>query len=393
MESKLDKRGVGALSAPSGRRLRVLRGTRAVRLLLALSAVSVVVAAPAVAQAKTVTVYTGPPAHFQKLVPASARLSASFQAKYNPDVNAFFPQNVTIHVGDTVSFIRGTMPHTIDIPPVGGQDLPFLQPGATVAGVNDAAGKPFWFNGKVPSLGLNPSLVLAKAPTSVSYNGTKRVDSGFFLGSGSAPAFNVKFTKAGVYKISCDVHYRMTGTVVVLPKSKPLPSAARAKAALTAQVLADLKALKAAAKIKPAANTVSVGSAGPGGSELFAMFPATLKVKVGTVVTFSVSPDTREVHTVTFGPTTAYLTTLVNGLLSNPLLTQQDLYPSDNPALGPIKLSPASHGNGFANIGGLDRDPTSPLPASGKIMFTTPGTYHYICVIHPFMSGTIIVSS
>ena len=359
-------------------------------LLLALSAAGVVVAAPAVAQSRTVTVYTGPPPNAGKLVPASAGLSKSFKAKYNPDVNAFFPQKVTIHVGDTVSFIRGMMPHTIDIPPLGGKDVPFLQPGAVVTGVKDATGNPFWFNGKVPSLGLNP-LLLAKGPTSMSYNGTKRVESGFFLGRGSAPPFNVTFTKAGVYKIFCDVHYGMTGTVVVLPKSKPVPSAAQAKAALRAQVLADLKALKAAAKIKPAANTISVGSAGAGGSELFAMFPATLHVKVGTVVTFSVSPGTREIHTVTFG-STAYLAKLAHGLLSDPLLTQQDLYPSGIPAVGPIMLSPTSHGNGFANTGGLDRDPTTPLPASGKIIFTTPGTYHYICVIHPFMRGTIIVS-
>jgi plastocyanin len=346
-------------------------------------------AAPAIAQAKTVTVYTGPPPTASKLVPASDRLSASFNAKYNPDVNAFFPQKVTIHVGDTVSFIRGMMPHTIDIPPVGGQDLPLLVPGAPVAGVKDAAGNPFWFNGKVPSLSLNPVL-LGSGPTKVNYNGTTRVDSGFFLGSGSAPVFDVTFTKAGVYKVFCDVHYGMIGTVVVLPKSKPVPSAAQAKAALVAQVAADLKALKAAAKIKPPANTVSVGSAGPGGSELFAMFPETLRIKVGTVVTFAMSRDTRETHTVTFGPI-AYLTQLAHGFLSNPLITQEGLYPSDVPGVAPITLSSTSHGNGFASLGALDRDPTTPLPASGQIMFTTPGTYHFICLIHPFMHGTIIV--
>lgn len=360
------------------------------RLVLALSAVSAVVAAPAAAQAKTVTVYTGPPPNADKLVPASARMSASFKARYNPDVNAFFPQKVTIHVGDTVSFIRGMMPHTIDIPPVGGQDVPLLVPtGANAGAVKDAAGNPFWFDGKVPALGLNPAL-LAKGPNSVSYDGTKRVESGFFLGHGAAPNLNVRFTKAGVYKVFCDVHYGMTGTVVVLPKSHPAPSAAQAKAALTAQLMGDLKALKAAAKIKPATNTVSVGSSGPGGSELFAMFPATLHVKVGTVVTFSMSRDTREVHTVTFG-SKAYLTKLVHGLLSDPLLTQQALYPSDSPALGPIVVSSTSHGNGFANLGGLDEDSMTPLPASGQVRFTTPGTYHYVCAIHPFMQGTIIV--
>jgi plastocyanin len=369
--------------------LEVLKGARARRLLLPLAAVSAVIAAPAVAQAKTVTVYTGPPPNADQLVPASARMSASFKAKYNPDVNAFFPQKVTIHVGDTVSFIRGTMPHTIDIPPVGGSDLPFFVAGKPVAGVNDAAGTPFWFNGHVPSLGLNP-LLLPSGPTKVTYNGTKRVESGFFLGNGAAPAFKVTFTKAGVFKVFCDVHYGMAATVDVLPKSKPVPTAAHDRAALRAQLLAALKALKAAARIKPPANSVSVGSAGPGGAELFAMFPATLRVKAGTVVTFSMSPDTREVHTVTFG-SPAYLTRLTRGLLSDPLLTQQDLYPSELPALGPIVVSPPVHGNGFANLGALDRDPTTPSPASGRVMFTTPGIYHYVCVIHPFMRGTIIV--
>jgi plastocyanin len=388
MHSSLDK-SAGAGSTLAGRVLRTVRRSRATRTLLAVGVVGGVIAAPAAAQAHTTTVYTGPPPNAAKLLPASARFSASFKAKYNPDVNAFFPQKVTIHVGDTVSFVRGMMVHTIDIPPVGGQDLPLLTTGATVTGVNDAAGTPFWFNGKVPSLSLNP-LLLAKTPMNVTYNGTKRVDSGFYLGNGSAPAFNVTFSKAGVYKVFCDIHYRMMGTVVVVPKGKAVPSAAQTKATLAKQVLAAAKAFKAAAKIKLPKNTVSVGSAGPGGAELFAMLPAVLHVKAGTVVTFSVSARTREVHTVTFGPK-AYLAKLANGLLKDPVLTQQDLYPSDSPALGPIAVTPTSHGNGFANLGGLDRDPTTPLPPSGKMVFTKPGVYHYICLIHPFMQGTIIV--
>jgi plastocyanin len=390
MHSRMDKSGSGARSGRSGRLLGATRGARALRLLLALSAVTAVAAAPAAAQAKTVTVYTGPPPNIDKLVPASAGLSKSFKAKYNPDVNAFFPDKVTIHVGDTVSFIRGMMPHTIDIPAAGGSDLSFFVPGKPVAGVDDAGGTPFWFNGHVPSLGLNP-LLAAPAPSNVTYDGSQRVDSGFFLGHGAAPAFNVTFTKTGVFKVFCDVHYGMTATVQVLPKSKALPTAAQDNVALRAQALAALKALKAAATIKPPANTVSVGSAGPGGAEDFAMFPATLRIKAGTVVTFTMSPDTREVHTVTFG-SPAYLTTLTHGLLSNPLLTQQDLYPSELPTLGPIVVSPPVHGDGFANLGSLDRDPTTPAPASGKAVFPTPGIYHYACMIHPFMRGTIIVT-
>jgi plastocyanin len=389
MKSRWDEGRAAAKSTFPGRVLRTVSGTRAGRTLLALGVVGGVIAAPAVAQANTVTVYTGPPPQAGKLLPASARFSASFKAKYNPDVNAYFPQKVTIHVGDTVSFLRGMMPHTIDIPPVGGQDLPLLTTGAPVSGVKDANNTAFWFNG-APSLSLNP-LLEAKTPTNVKYNGTKRVDSGFYLGNGSAPAFNVTFTKVGVYKVFCDIHYGMIGTVAVVPKAKPVPSAAQNKAALVKQLLGDAKALKAAAKIKPAPNTVSVGSAGPGGSELFAMFPATLHVKVGTIVKFSVSADTREVHTVTFG-SKAYLAKLAAGLLTDPALTQQDLYPSDDPTKGPIEVSPISHGNGFANLGALDRDPGTPNLPSGEMVFNTPGVYHYICLIHPFMQGTIVVS-
>jgi plastocyanin len=32
------------------------------------------------------------------------------------------------------------------------------------------------------------------------------------------------------------------------------------------------------------------------------------------------------------------------------------------------------------------------LPPSGKITFTAPGTYKFICLIHPFMHGTVVVT-
>ena len=49
--------------------------------------------------AKTVTVYAGPPGNgmAKKLLPKAV-------LAVNPDVNAFFPQTVTIHVGDTVTW-------------------------------------------------------------------------------------------------------------------------------------------------------------------------------------------------------------------------------------------------------------------------------------------------
>lgn len=58
----------------------------------------------------------------------------------------------------------------------------------------------------------------------------------------------------------------------------------------------------------------------------------------------------------------------------------------------PIQQRATSHGDGFANTGVLDRDPTTTtIPSSGKIQFNSSGTYRYICLIHPFMRGTIVV--
>ena len=31
------------------------------------------------------------------------------------------------------------------------------------------------------------------------------------------------------------------------------------------------------------------------------------------------------------------------------------------------------------------------MPPTGRIDFTKPGVYHFQCLIHPFMQGTIIV--
>ena len=113
------------------------------------------------------------------------------------------------------------------------------------------------------------------------------------------------------------------------------------------------------------------------------MFPQTLKVKPNTTVTFTMSKDTREVHTATFGPASV-LKTLSDGF-GGVDFPSQGLYPSD-PAS--IVVSPTSHGDGFGNTGALDQEPGTPqIPPSNKIDFTTPGTYHFQCLIPPLHAG------
>jgi plastocyanin len=339
-------------------------------------------AAPAVASASTTTVFAGPAPNTGKI--AGTLLPKGFTAKYNPDINDFFLHRVTIAQGDSVKFIIAGF-HTVDLPGSSGKPLPLLLPGMPATGVNDAAGNPFWFDGKLPTIGFNPALFKKSGPST--YNGTKRIDSGAPL-AGPPKPLNVKFTKPGTYKLYCDVHPGMVGYVVVKPKGAPVPSAKQNAAALVKQVKRDIRSARKLATTKVPAHTVSIGESNAFGLEFYGMFPSTLTVSPGTTVTFAMSKDTREDHTATFGPA-KYLSTLAKGFES-PTVPANGVYPSD--PTQPLSLNQTSHGNGFANTGVLDQvAATTTIPSSGKITFTQAGTYHYVCLIHPFMRGTIIV--
>jgi plastocyanin len=338
------------------------------------------VASVALAKPVTKVVTAGPPASVNKI--AAKLLPKSFNKVYNPDINAFFNQKTTINAGDTVSFQLNGF-HNIDIPAKGGAAVPLLVPGAIATG-NDAAGSPFWWSGKVPNVGFNPALLAA--PKTTTYNGSARLNSGLPLGK--PKPFNVKFTKPGTYKFFCDVHPGMIGTVVVKPSGKSIPTAKQDAAAQVKQITADIKAAKKAAAVKVPADTISLGKSTPSGVELYGMFPSSLSVNAGTTVTFEMSKSTFEVHTATFGNTTT-LKALAKGFQGIPF-PAQGVYPSDPP--GTITESLTSHGDGFANTGVLDRNPgTAQILPSSQIKFTQAGTYHFICLIHPLMHGTIVV--
>jgi plastocyanin len=346
------------------------------------------VALPSTASALTKTVYAGgSPALKQLAGKLLGKGAKAFKNKYSPGFAAFSIQTVTINQGDAVKWVGlSAQFHTVDLPGKSGNYLPLTVPGKPVTGVNDFAGDPFWFDGR-PSVEGNPELFSPIGGHT--YDGSHRIDSGAPFAPNAPNTLKVTFTKPGVYKYFCDIHPGMIGYVVVRAKGKPIPSAKQDAASLTKQLTTEILSAKKLASTKVPADHVSLGASASDGVELYHFFPATLSVKAGTVVTFSISRDSRiEGHTAAFGPA-SYLTALANS--SSDAAMQQTYYPSSNPALGPIQLSPTSHGNGFANTGVLDRDPTEPFPSSERIQFTHPGTYHFICLIHPFMTGTIVV--
>jgi plastocyanin len=337
---------------------------------------------PAAAQAKTKVVAMGLP---------SAKVGKKFQ-KHGSDVNDFFPHGTTIHVGDSVRFVP-TGFHSVDLPAKAGRVLPLIAPtGQTVSGVNDAAGAPFWFNGQ-PGLAFNPALLAGQFGKHLSYTGRKRIESGLPLGP--AKPMVVRFRKAGRYTYYCNIHPGMKGTVTVRPHGKAIPTARQDKKRLKRQVSRDLKIATDLGRTRAPAATVDVGSAGPHGVEAFAMFPGTLHAKVGQTITFRMTNGSFEDHTATFGPgnpndPSTFLGQLA-GSFTSPAIDPRAVYPSERPGDSPASYGPLLHGNGFWNSGAMDRGSATPLPSSNAVTFTTPGTYTYYCLIHPFMVGTIDV--
>jgi plastocyanin len=337
----------------------------------------------ALAQGATRTVVAGPPGKVAGTPP-------------DGDSNAFFRKTVTVHVGDKVKWkINGF--HTVTVPARGKKPPAFISPdptGAKVSGVNDAAGTPFWFNGQtrlvLDALGAFP--VKGK-----SYNGKKLVSSGAPLGNGPAPPYTLKFTKKGSYAYYCTIHVGMKGTVKVVAKGKAIPSVkANKKAAKKEYAKVAKRQINDAKFAGPAGNAVQAGN-DTVASTIFRFFPATKSVPVGTTVTFSLSPKTTEIHTISFGPADYLQATAAAFVMPDPanptgpptVYNPQIAFPSDVPTLP--AYDGTSHGNGFLSTGIIDRDAATPSPGSATVTFNKAGTYSYICLIHPFMKGQIVV--
>ncbi|MDA0163332.1 hypothetical protein OM076_23860 [Solirubrobacter ginsenosidimutans] len=344
----------------------------------ALASAAVAVLVPAAAQAKTKEMYVGPP------VATAKKLGQTTTA------NAFFPSKLTVNVGDSVSFVPAGF-HTINLPKKGDGALPFILPtGSKAAGVTDAAGAAFWFNGQ-DNLSLNPAFAKSAYGKKFSYNGSKQVESGLPTGDKPKP-MTVKFTKAGTYKVYCDLHPGMAASVTVAKKGATIPTAKQDAAAVKKQADAALKAAKGLADTNPGANTIDLGVAGKGGVEYFGMAPASLTVAAGTTVKFQMTKGSYEAHTATFGPgniedPASYLGGIAASFES-PAIDPKGVYPSD---VTPVAVNPTLHGNGFWNSGALDVASATPLPESSSVKFDTPGSYKFYCLIHPFMSGTVVV--
>ena len=257
----------------------------------------------------------------------------------------FYPDAITIHAGDSVTWSNPTsIPHTVSIP---------------VAGQTPPPGPP------------NPAPVGRNV-----FDNSGYISSGFIT---KAKTYSVMFPRPGTYAYYCIVHPpEMTGEIVVLPAGMPLPmSATQYAAAASGDLATDLQAGVVSIQLFPytiggahLAAGISPGLPGskPSQSTVLRFLDdtttsANVTVAVGTTITWT-NESNNVPHTVTF-----------------PAFGQPP--PSGPPDQVPPAGGSTYDGSALANSG------TMHPGASYSLTFIKAGTYTYYCLYHDGATGMI----
>ena len=282
--------------------------------------------------------------------------------------NGFYPRELTIQVGDTVTWqFEGF--HNVSL-------------------LSGAARPQFAVKDSKKTY-ANPQVFFRVG--SNTYDGTGFRNSG--TPQDDKPfSYALTFTKPGRYEYACTIHAGMDGVVTVVQDpvaETPAAALARGRAEQTASLAAATSAYQSSSPERNGSN-VSVRLVG-NHEDRYSILRFTrqpLVISAGTTVTWTVN-DTFEIHTVTF----------TNG---NEEL--QFIVPEPQPN-GPPKLrlsdavlTPTTRtiydGTGYVNSGLLFPvgNPAN-LPSSFSLTFTKPGRYEYWCMVHKDVGqrGIIIV--
>ena len=331
---------------------------------IAAAAVAATVLVPAAAaHGATRTVIAGPPAKVAK-VPADG------------DTNAFYRKQVTVHVGDRVRW-RFNGFHTVTIPAKGEHPPAFI--------------------GQDPRARRSPASTTRPATRSGS---TARRESRCRIGSAAAGGKQVQRQQAGLLRrpaaagtpealhaevheeghataYYCTIHAGQKATVKVVGKDQARsrrtgerPAAKKEYAKVVTRQIQDDKFAG-----RPG-NAVDAGQRHRS-TDVLPLLPGN-EVRPGRDDRdLLMSPKTTEVHTISFGPAD-YLKQVADSFIApDPvepaaaLCDQRDRsVPERAAAAGAAR--PAQHGNGFFNVGLLDRDAATPLnPGEARVTFNT----------------------
>ncbi len=303
------------------------------------------------------------------------------------EIEAFLPEDVTIRVGDTITWqFPPIEPHTVTF--LAGTDRP-------VESIELPDGR----------AAFNPAMILPSGPSG-DYNGATLINSGFPPADAGPGGFrySLKFTEEGAYPYVCLLHPFMAGTVTVLPQDAgdiPAPAAVVQAAEVEKQsFISELDEFRAQVG-SPGSETRSDGTeefkvfAGISTPKVDLMYfeQAILEVEPGDTVTWTWNA-TEAPHNILFIPEGQ----------ENPFFLQVEPQEAGPPnfVMNPAAFDPAGSGNFdpdvFQNSGIRFAPHVTPPPGfatgdSYSLTFKDEGTFTYICSLHfqQGMGGTITV--
>jgi plastocyanin len=312
-------------------------------------------------------------------------------------LNAFFPGRLEVNAGDRVRFTSFGF-HTVSYL-AGQRPAPPFAPaqGATYTGITDAAGQPFYFEGR-PAFMFTESVFAPFGPKTIA--GKTPASSGaIFATSPRKPGrATYTFPRTGTFKLVCQLHPGQEIDVVVKPRGAKVQSKEDVAGLVKAETDAAWKEAKLLAGVRPPANTVVMGIDGRvregGRLTILDFLPDLTTVKVGTTVRFVVrSPS--EAHNVGLGPE-KYIERFMRqtdlfpmGPGSKNQVTPVFVYGTDPPG---TPFDGTNHGNGFFATPLAD-GARGGLPNAVRVTFAKPGKYRFLCMLHgPDMSADIRVT-
>lgn len=367
---------------------------------------------------------------------------------------AYFPNEVTVHAGDTIQFRLSDTgePHTVTMGKLVDEALAGVgapSPEADAAVYQTLAGNV----ARATRIDWTPKLPLVSGPGDVDqvaandcfipangrpppercsislqrrrmgqpeFDGTQEFYNSGWMGadvagaSSSSSNFVVTLSEEiepGTYRYLCLQHgTAMTGSITVVDSDVVIPTPEEVKAAGAAQLdqlAAQLEGAVTALSTLDA-DTAQAGSASPdlpsGRVNMFG--PADLSIPVGGSVTWTI----QGLHTISFNaPEDATpLRSLVMERSAPPEeaihINEKTLAPAnsagqpapaegDAPSTGPPILIDGGtwDGEGFTSSGAIVS--FAPQLFQYRLTFSTAGTYNYVCLIHPDMAGTVQVGN
>ncbi len=287
----------------------------------------------------------------------------------------FYPENITINVGDQIVWkLKGSEPHTITFPVLGEKSPDLIIPE----------------NNTSQRLLFNPLAILPSG--GLNYDGTDLTGSGQLDVEPNFPReYNLTFTKAGDFEYFCAFHGMMKGRVIVQPAGTSYPKTQGQIDLETAkQLSADMEAaLKATLQlgnvsVLPGPNDTIIHKInlgyGNGSIVLMRFFPIDLTINEGDTVEWT-RGDVETPHTVSF---------LSGGEEPEYVLVERQQRGPPKFVLNSIVQMPAGgevySGKGYFNSGVIWGTMLPlPGPQNYSLTFDTPGNYRYICIFHDYM--------